>query len=112
MLFDEDVPRPLRHDLPGHDISTVGEMGWAGIRNGTLLGMAESAGFDVMLTCDRNMQYQQNIAELELALLVLAVPNKKLDSIRPHVPEILGVLASNPQPGTLSIVGTWRVRGT
>jgi hypothetical protein len=87
-------------------------MGWAGIRNGTLPGMAANAGFELMLTCDRNMQHQQNVSALHLALLVLAVPNKKLDTIRPLVPDILAVLASNPQPGTISVVGTWRGQGS
>lgn len=55
------------------------------------------------------MHHQQNLAEMRVALLVLAVPNKKLDTIRPLVPDILAVLAANTQPGTLSIVGSWRV---
>lgn len=109
ILFDENVARPLRHDLAGHEILTVGQMGWAGIRNGTLLGMAANAGFEVLPTCDRNMQYQQNVPEVALAILVIAVPNQKLDTIRPLAPDILAMLASHPQPGTVSVVGTWRV---
>lgn len=109
ILFDEDVPRPLRRELPGHDISTVVEMGWSGIKNGVLLGLAVDAGFEVLLTFDRNMQHQQNVPALGLALVVLAVPDTKLDTIRPLVPEALAVLDAHPQPGTLSVVGSWRV---
>jgi len=109
ILLDEDVPRPLRRDLVGHDISTVVEMGWASIKNGVLLGLAVAAGFEALLTCDRNMQQQQHIPTVGLALVVLAVPDKKLDTIRPLVPAILAVLDANPRPGTLSVVGSWRV---
>jgi hypothetical protein len=109
ILLDEDVPRPLRHELRGHDVSTVVEMGWAGVKNAVLLGLAVTAGFEALLTCDRNMEHQQNISALGLAVVVLAVPDKKLDTIRPLGPEILAGLDANPQPGTLSVVGSWRV---
>lgn len=59
VLLDECVPRALRQDLPGHDVKTVGEAGWAGVKNGALLRLAETA-FDVLLTVDRNLEYQQN----------------------------------------------------
>jgi hypothetical protein len=105
VLLDEDVPRPLKRDLVGHDVATVPEMGWAGVRNGVLLGLAAAASFEVLLTCDRGMQYQQNVSALGLALLVLAVPNKRLDTIRMLVPEILALLDAGPKPGTVSVVG-------
>lgn len=105
VLFDEDMPRPLRLDLVGHEVSTVQEMGWAGVKNGVLLGLAAAAGFEVLLTCDRGMQYQQNVPALRLALIVLAVPNTKLDTIRPLVPEILALLDAAPEPGTFSVLG-------
>ena len=50
VLFDESMPRPLRRDLVGHDVSTVGQMGWAGNKNGVLLGLAAAAGFEALLT--------------------------------------------------------------
>lgn len=109
ILLDEDVPRPLKRDLVGHTVSTVVETGWASIKNGVLLGLAVDAGFEALLTCDRNLQHQQNVPAMGLAVIVLAVPNKKLDTIRPLVTDILAVLDANPQPGTLSVVGSWRV---
>lgn len=109
ILLDEDVPRPLRRELAGHEISTVVAMGWTSIKNGVLIGLAVSAGFEVLLTCDRNLQHQQNVPALGLALVVLAVPDTKLDTIRPLVPEILALLDSDPRPGTVSVVGSWRV---
>lgn len=65
VLFDEDVPRPLRRDLPGFEIQTVVEAGWSGIKNGELLRRAETT-FDVFLTADRNLQFQQNTSKLNL----------------------------------------------
>jgi hypothetical protein len=109
ILLDEDVPRPLRRDLVGHDVATVVEMGWSGVKNGVLIGLAVSAGFEILLTCDRNLQYQQNVPTLGLALVVLAVRDTKLDTIRPFVPDILNLLDANPGPGTLSVIGSWRV---
>lgn len=96
ILLDESVPRPLRRDLVGHDITTVGQMSWGGAVNGVLLSLAISAGFEVLLTCDRNMQHQQNVPALGLALMVIAVPDTNVETIRPLVPEILAVLDSHP----------------
>ncbi len=109
VLLDEDVPRRFKRELRGHEVSTVVEMGWSSIKNGVLLGLAVDAGFEVFLTFDRNIQHQQNVPALGLALVVFAVPNKKLDTIRPLVPEALAMLDAHPQPGTLSVVGGWRV---
>jgi hypothetical protein len=54
------LPKLLKHDIAGHDVSTVAEMGWAGIKNGDLLNVAEGQ-FDVLLTVDRGIEYQQNM---------------------------------------------------
>lgn len=112
VLLDEDVPHDLRHELPEHDVSTVTYAGWSGRRNGVLLGLAAAADFDVLVTCDRNIEHQQNISELGLAIVVLAVQDTRLPTVLPLVPDILAALASSPQPGTLSIVGTWRIQDT
>ena len=74
-----------------------------------LLSLATAAGFEVLLTCDRNMQHQQNISALGLALVVIAVPDTNVETIRPLVPDLLSELDSDPRPGTLSVVGSWRV---
>jgi hypothetical protein len=60
VLLDECVPRALREQLPGHDVKTVVEAGWAGVKNGELLGLAAQR-FDVLLTVDRNLEYQKNL---------------------------------------------------
>ena len=63
VLLDEDLPHKLRQNLPGHDVSTVSYMGWSGLKNGELLKAAEVAGFEIFLTGDQKLSYQQNLKE-------------------------------------------------
>ena len=63
ILLDENIPRGLRRVLPGHDVRTASEMGWASIANGQLLDEAEKAGFEALVTSDQNFVFQQNLAE-------------------------------------------------
>ena len=67
VLLDECVPRPLREELAGHEVKTVGEAGWAGIKNGALLRLAATP-FDALVTVDRNLEYQQNFFGLTIAV--------------------------------------------
>ena len=69
ILLDECVPRPLRSEFAGHKISTVGEEGWAGKKNGELLALMAAAGFEVLLTVDQNLRYQQNLAASSVAVV-------------------------------------------
>jgi hypothetical protein len=59
VLLDECVPRALRNDIPGHEVRTVADIGWAGVKNGELLRLA-AAEFDLLITVDRNLEYQQS----------------------------------------------------
>lgn len=86
VLFDHNVPHKLRHLLPGHEIKTADEMSWARLENGLLLAAAEDAGFDLMLTADNNLAYQQNLTGRKLALVVLSTNRWKL--VREAVPAI------------------------
>ncbi len=95
VLLDEDMPRQLKRELVGHDTSTVREMGWNGIKNGALLGLAVSTGFAVFLTIDRSIPYQQNVPALRLAVVVLALRNSRLATIRSVVSDILAALAGD-----------------
>lgn len=70
ILFDQGTPAPLRDHLPGHSVETAYEKGWSALRNGELLAKAE-AEFDVLVTTDRNLRHQQNLAERRIAILVL-----------------------------------------
>lgn len=72
ILFDANTPAPLSRFLRGHDVVRADELGWQGMENGELLDAAESAGFDLVLTCDQNVSYQQNFTGRKVALLVLS----------------------------------------
>ncbi|MCI0691552.1 DUF5615 family PIN-like protein [candidate division KSB1 bacterium] len=92
VLLDECVPRPLKFDLIGHDVDHVTEMGWSGIKNGKLLGLAVNAGFEVLVTTDQNLQYQQNLQNFEIGILVLIAKSNRIDDLQPLVPEALNVM--------------------
>lgn len=72
VLFDQGTPVPLRQALPGHSVSTAYELGWSTLKDGELLRSAESEGFDVLLTTDMRLRYQQNLAAYRIALVVLS----------------------------------------
>jgi predicted nuclease of predicted toxin-antitoxin system len=94
ILFDECVPKRLRKLLQKYDVKTVQEAGWAGVKNGELLKKA-SEGFDVLITVDRNLAFQQNPHELAIPILVLHAPTNRLKDLERHVPEILQRLQTN-----------------
>jgi hypothetical protein len=72
ILFDANTPAPLARFLRGHEVVRADQLGWQGLENGALLDAAEEAGFDLLLTCDQNVQYQQNFASRKLALVILS----------------------------------------
>ena len=79
ILLDECVNPRLKGAFPGHEVKAVPEMGWQGLTNGELLALAE-ARFDVFLTLDKNLEYQQNLAKLRQGILVALVPDNKMSS--------------------------------
>ena len=86
VLFDVNMPRPLRRELPGHEVITAQKMGWGELENGDLIDAAEKAGFDVLVTADRNLRYQQNLTGRRLGIVVL--PSNKLRVLRTIAPDI------------------------
>lgn len=92
VLRDECVPKRLARLLPGHEVRTVPQMGWAGVRNGRLLSLAGGAPFDVLITVDWNMEHQHNVATLPVAV-VLEAPSNDIDDLVPLAPAILSALA-------------------
>ena len=91
VLLDECLPKRLKRELVGHDVKTAPEMGWASKRNGELLALA-GGRFDVFLTADRNLSYQQDLSSFDIAVLVLVARSNRLDDLRPLVPKILEAL--------------------
>lgn len=102
-LLDECVPRRLRHDLPGHDVVTVQEAGWAGITNGALLRLTEHE-LDAFITVDRGIQHQQPVARLNIAVIVLVAPSNKLAHLRPLMAAVAAAL-EDAKPGDLIRIG-------
>lgn len=72
VLFDQGAPVPLRQALSGHEVSTAYERGWSQLKNGELLQLAEEEGFDVLVTTDTNLRYQQNLAGRRIAIVALS----------------------------------------
>ncbi len=71
VLFDQGTPAPLRNALTAHEVETAFERGWSTLENGRLIAEAEAAGFEVFVTTDRNLKYQQNLATRTIAIVVL-----------------------------------------
>jgi hypothetical protein len=103
ILLGECLPKRLKRDLVGHEAHTVPEMGWAGKQNGGLLALAETK-FDVFLTVDRNLSFQQPIAKLNIAIVVMVAKGNKLAHLQPLVPEVLAVVGT-VTPGQVVKVG-------
>jgi len=93
VLLDECVDWRLARDIIGHDVKTARQMGWTTIQNGELLALA-AEHFDVFVTVDRNLSFQQNLASLSIAVVVLQARTNRLADLRPLVPRLLAALAS------------------
>jgi Domain of unknown function (DUF5615) len=91
ILLDECIDRRLTKDFIGYEVKTVPQMGWAGIKNGQLLNLAQQE-FDVFITVDRNLSFQQNLLSLKIAVIVLKVSSNRLLDLHPLVPKIIAVL--------------------
>lgn len=91
----------LRH-LVGHEVRTAYEMGWSQLKNGALLDSAQLE-FDVLVTVDQNVPYQQNLAERSIAVVVLIAPNNRIETLEPLASELLQVLQAI-QPGYINAV--------
>ena len=93
LLLDECVTRHLKRDLVGHEVHTVEEAGFKGLENGDLL-KAASGVYEVLITVDQNLPYQQNIAGLTIAILILAARRNSYVRLKPLVPKALSALES------------------
>ena len=99
VLLDESLPRKLALELVGHTTQTVQKRGWSGLKNGELLRRA-SAEFDVFVTGDQNLEFQQNTTGLSIAVVVLIAVNNRIETLRSLIPELLKAIESI-DPGQL-----------
>lgn len=93
VLLDESVPRRLGFDLAPHFVRSVQTMGWAGLKNGALLAKA-TGEFDVLITADRNLRYQQNTEQLPMAVIVMRGSDNTYQTLRLLAPALLERLAT------------------
>jgi predicted nuclease of predicted toxin-antitoxin system len=93
LLLDECVPSRLKRELRGHEAKTVQDMGWAGIKNGALLRLADGQ-FDALLTVDQGIEYQQNLSGLSISVVIMAAASNDVDDLRPLMPAVAQALTS------------------
>ena len=101
VLLDQGAPAPLRHYLPQHIVKTATEQGWATLANGDLLTEAEAEGFDVFVTTDKNLRYQQNLTGRQIAIVVIA--HAQWPRLEPHVALVVAAIAK-ASAGTYEVV--------
>jgi len=87
LLLDECLPKKLKLELSEHDVVTVQEQGWSGKKNGELLKLT-SGVFEVFITVDQNLRFQQNLVNLSLRIVVLVAPNNRLPTLKPLMPQV------------------------
>jgi Domain of unknown function (DUF5615) len=104
VLLDESVPRQLATELPSHDVRTVVQVGWTGVQNGELLRRAAEAGYEVLVTMDRNLEHQQNIARAGVGVLVITARDSRVETVLPLAGSINSAL-SGLHPGMVVHVG-------
>lgn len=103
IFLDECVDWRLGRDIVGHDVKTARQMGWTTTKNGELLTLA-SGQFDVFVTVDRNLSFQQNLVSFSIAVVVLQAKTNRLADLRPLVPSLLAALES-ALPGAAKFIG-------
>ncbi|MEG4942365.1 hypothetical protein QUA80_19480 [Microcoleus sp. F4-D5] len=91
--MDECIDRKLARDFPDCEVKTVPQMGWAGVKNSQLLALAQ-VEFDVFITVDRNLSFEQNLPQFDIAVIVLQASSNRLADLKPLVPKILAILAT------------------
>jgi hypothetical protein len=101
ILFDQATPVPIRLFLKGHTVRTAAQQGWDRLTNGELLAAAEAAGFEVLLTTDKNMRYQQNLRGRNIAIVVIGHP--QWPYLRRHI-QLVVEAVNAATPGSYSVV--------
>jgi len=91
LLLNECIDRKLAREFAGYEVKTVPQMGWAGMKNGQLLALAE-VEFDVFITVDRNLSFQQNLPQFDIAVIVLQAASNRFADLKSLVPNILAIL--------------------
>jgi predicted nuclease of predicted toxin-antitoxin system len=105
LLLDENLPKRLKSDFSNHEVFTVREKGWNGIKNGELLQLMVDNNFDALLTFDKNLQHQQNFLKFPIAVFILTAFNNTYNELCPLTPQINQILETGklkPGPTVIS----------
>lgn len=94
LLLDENLPLKLKEDFMEFEVSTVRDQGWRGKKNGELLQLMIENGFDVLLTFDKNLQYQQNFDNYPISVIVLVARINQYEVLKNMVPQVINLLSS------------------
>jgi len=101
ILFDHGTPAPLRKHLKNHHVSKAKDKGWDELRNGDLIAVAKEEGFDLLLTTDKNLAYQQNLSHRKIAILVIS--NAQWPYLQFHVDLVIKAIET-ATPGSYAII--------
>lgn len=101
VLLDENLPKGLKQDFPGHDVFTVRDKNWNSKKNGELIRLMLEDGFDVLITFDQNITYQQNLNKYLICLIVLKAQINTYEVLKKFVPEIRLILSGEHEKRTI-----------
>ena len=103
ILLDENVPDDLKYEFKNMDIYSVNDMKWNSKKNGELLTLMVENNFDVLITLDKNLKFQQNLSKFDIRIICLKVPDSRIETSKPFVPRIIEILRSNSQDKYIEI---------
>ncbi len=101
ILFDQGTPAPLRRALSAHEVAIAHELGWSRLQNGELITAAENAGYEIFVTTDKNLKYQQNLAGRRLSIIVLMTTS--WPRIRAHLAAVVAAIEEARRGGYLEV---------
>lgn len=102
LLLDECIDRRLAREFKDHTVKTVPQMGWAGVKNGRLISLAEKE-FEVFVTVDQNLSFQQKLSKFDIAIIILNAPTNKLSTLKLLVPRVLSILQKIERRQTITV---------
>jgi Domain of unknown function (DUF5615) len=105
VLLDECIPRKLKREIANHEVVTVTEHRWSGIVNGELLKLAETE-FDIFLTVDQNLSFQQNLKNFNIGIILMVARNNRLKTLLPLMPAVRAAIQDTKPGEIIRITGS------
>ena|SRR6266487_5313923 len=99
ILLDENMPTKVKYEFgEGHEVRTIRDIGWQGKKNGEILGLAAFNGFDIFITLDKNLKYQQNLNKIDLKIILLLATDNKHQTLQPYIDKVKILLSNSDLP--------------